>query len=98
MREVAPAAIDLARLVAEDVAGSAALVGEHVEVQVDGDRLLTHLFRCLMPGYTGWQWSVTLVRVPRSRTITVDGSGPPARGGAPPRTRMVAVERAAAAR
>ena len=50
----------------------AALVGEHLGVQVDGDRLLTHLFRCLSPGYAGWQWSVTLVRVPRSRITTVD--------------------------
>jgi Protein of unknown function (DUF3027) len=65
-------AVDVARSAAEDVAGSPALVGEHLGIQVDGDRLLTHLFRSLSPGYQGWQWSVTLTRVPRSRVATVD--------------------------
>jgi hypothetical protein len=65
-------AIELARSAAEDVAGAASLVGEHLGVQPDGDRLLTHLFSCLSPGYDGWQWSVTLARVPRSRVATVD--------------------------
>jgi Protein of unknown function (DUF3027) len=65
-------AVEVARSAAEDVAGSAALVGEHAGVQVDGERLLTHLFACLSPGYAGWQWSVTLARVPRSRIATVD--------------------------
>jgi hypothetical protein len=65
-------AVDVARSAAEDAAGTATLVGEHLGVQVDGDRLLTHLFRCLSTGYAGWQWSVTLVRVPRSRIATVD--------------------------
>lgn len=34
--------------------------------------MVTHTFAATVPGYRGWQWSVTLARAPRSRKITVD--------------------------
>jgi hypothetical protein len=48
-----------------------AAVGAHIEVVAEGDRLVTHFFDCLLPGYRGWRWAVTLTRVPRSRNVTV---------------------------
>lgn len=47
-------------------------VGEHVGVVVEGDRVLTHCFACLLPGYPGWFWTVTLARIPRSKRPTIN--------------------------
>lgn len=63
-------AVDLARDHAELEAPG--LVGEHLGVESEGDRLVTHFFDCLDPAYTGWRWAVTLVRASRSKTPTVD--------------------------
>ncbi len=46
-------------------------IGEHVSVQAEGERLVTHFFECHLPGYRGWRWAVTVTRVPRSRHVTV---------------------------
>ena len=59
-------AVDLARdAVTEDVAGP------YIEAVAEGERLVTHYFECLMPGYRGWRWAVTVARVPRSKHVTV---------------------------
>src|SRR5579864_3965517 len=71
--EACAEAVDLARSAAEEVAG-AELVGEHLGVEPDGDRVCTHLFACLDPAYTGWRWAVTIARASRSRTVTVSES------------------------
>jgi hypothetical protein len=63
-------AVDVAREAAE--ADAPGLVGEHLGVQADDDRLLTHLFACKDPAYRGWRWAVTLARAPRSKAATVD--------------------------
>lgn len=47
-------------------------VGEHAGVVAEEDRLLTHAFECLLPGYLGWYWVVTLVRLPRSQRFSID--------------------------
>ena len=47
-------------------------VGEHLGSWPEGERTVTHLFTCLLPGYRGWRWSVTLTRAPRQRTATVN--------------------------
>jgi hypothetical protein len=68
---VCAAAVDLARAAAEEeVPGS---VGEHLGVQVDGERLVTHLFACTDKGYRGWHWGVQLVRASRAKVATVNG-------------------------
>src|SRR5262249_56048285 len=61
---------DVAGRAAEEMAGAAA-VGEHLGVEADGERVVTHLFSCLDPGYRGWRWAVTVARASRSRTVTV---------------------------
>ncbi len=67
---VLTAAVDLAREAAVEIAGPGE-VGEHLAAVVDGERLVTHHFASLNPGYRGWTWAVTVARPPRSRTATV---------------------------
>jgi Protein of unknown function (DUF3027) len=71
--EACAQAIDLARAAAEEMAGPAA-VGEHVAVTADGDRVVTHLFRALVPAYHGWCWAITVARASRSKHVTVSES------------------------
>jgi hypothetical protein len=70
---------DSAAVVAVDLAREALLqeaepsdVGEHLGHQVEGERVVTHLFACTRPGYVGWRWSVTVARAPRQKVVTVD--------------------------
>jgi len=63
-------AVEVARdaLVGVAEAGS---VGDHLGIQMVAERLGTHLFACTSSSYPGWQWAVTLTRVPRGKTATV---------------------------
>lgn len=47
-------------------------VGEHLSAVIEAERVVTHLFESLAPGYRGWHWAVTVARAPRARTVTVD--------------------------
>jgi len=67
---VCAAAVTLAQTAALDVAEPGA-VGEHLGLLAEEERVVTHYFACTARGYRGWRWSVTLARVPRSRTATV---------------------------
>lgn len=65
-------AVDLAREAAIEEGGEGS-VGEHLGVVAeDGDRIVTHSFESLLPGYADWRWAVTLVRASRSRAATVN--------------------------
>jgi hypothetical protein len=66
-------AVDLARQAAVDDAG-AIEVGDYVGIEVEGDRVVTHLFSCLNPAYVGWRWAVTVARASRSKVVTVSES------------------------
>jgi hypothetical protein len=63
-------AVDVARAAAEEIA-AAGQVGDHVGVQADGDRLVTHLFACTDLAYEGWQWAITVARASRAKNVTV---------------------------
>ena len=67
----AAAAVDLARAAAEEDA-EPGTVGEHLGATAEGDRLVSHAFACLLPGYRGWRWTVTLSRASRARNVTVN--------------------------
>jgi hypothetical protein len=67
---VAAAAVDEARAAAE--ADAPGLVGEHLGVEADDERVVTHLCATLDPAYRGWRWAVTVTRASRSRTVTVN--------------------------
>ena len=64
-------AVDLARAAAVEVAGPDG-VGEHLGCAAEDERIATHSFAALNPGYVGWNWSVTVVRASRSKVVTVD--------------------------
>ena len=68
--ELCAQAVDLAWAAAAELAGSDQ-VGEHLAVEADGDRVVTHLFESLLPGYVGWRWAVTVARASRSKQVTV---------------------------
>jgi hypothetical protein len=60
------AAVDLAREAILDDH-----VGPHLGVFAEGERVVTHLFECTLPGYRGWRWAVTVARVSRSKHVTI---------------------------
>lgn len=64
-------AVELARSAALQDAELAAHVGEHLGMVMVGDRLAAHKFACTMRGYVGWEWTVTVARVPRGRVASV---------------------------
>ncbi|RPF19842.1 DUF3027 domain-containing protein [Myceligenerans xiligouense] len=64
-------AVELARAAAQEVAEHTSDVGEHVGAALETDRVVSHRFAATMKGYRGWYWTVTVARVPRSRTATV---------------------------
>ncbi|MGW1229174.1 DUF3027 domain-containing protein [Streptomyces sp. NPDC001515] len=64
-------AVDLARASAEEAAAPG-VVGEHVAVVSEGDRVVTHYFECTDPGYRGWRWAVTVARASRAKNVTLD--------------------------
>lgn len=71
--EACAQAVDLARATAQEMAGTGE-VGPHRGVEVDGDRVVTHLFDCLDPAYTGWRWAVTVARASRAKLVTFSES------------------------
>jgi Protein of unknown function (DUF3027) len=71
--EVCAQAIELARSAACEVAGAGG-VGDHLAVEAEADRVVTHFFCCLDPAYRGWQWAVIVARASRAKTVTVSES------------------------
>lgn len=69
--QVGAEAVDAARaaLTALVPAGD---VGDHLGVQAEQGKVVTHFFSCTRTGYRGWRWSVTVARAPRQKTVTVD--------------------------
>jgi DUF3027 family protein len=69
---VLASAVEVARSAAVEVGEDS--VGEHLGVRAEpeADRVATHAFAATLPGYVGWYWAVTVARVSRSKTVTVD--------------------------
>ena len=63
-------AVDVARQALADVT-RLENVGEHAGLMQEADRVVTHAFECLLPGYVGWYWTATITRATRSKHITV---------------------------
>ena len=64
-------AVDLALSAAEEAAAPG-VVGEHVALVSEGDRVVTHFFECKELGYRGWRWAVTVARASRAKIVTLD--------------------------
>ena len=67
---VAAAAVDLARAAA--VALGVGEVGAYVGAHAEEPLVVTHTFAATVPGYTGWNWAVTVARTADSDNVTVD--------------------------
>ena len=67
---VCAAAVELALAVAREVGGPS--VGEHLGVEADGERVVTHSFATREAGYVGWRWAVTVTRAEGADAVTVD--------------------------
>jgi len=65
-------AVGLARAAALEDAGpsGAKLVGDFVSVETD-ERIATYLFESFVPGYTGWRWAVTVIKVDDDSPATI---------------------------
>lgn len=63
--------MDLARAAAEEAAAPG-VVGEHVGLVAEGDRVVTHFFECKELGYRGWRWAATVARASRAKIVTLD--------------------------
>jgi hypothetical protein len=63
--------VDFARAAAIETAGEAA-VGEHLGVDAEGERVVTHYFATREWAYRGWRWAVTVTRASRSKLVTLD--------------------------
>jgi hypothetical protein len=75
---VIAAAVEQAREAAVEMAGRE--VGEHLSVRSEGEHAATHAFAASLPGYLGWYWAVTMVRVPDceptvAEVVLLPGSG-----------------------
>ena len=74
-----PAKLDQVGADAVDTARQALLelvpagdVGEHLGVDTEAKKVVTHRFACTQNGYRGWSWSVTVARAPKQKTVTID--------------------------
>ena len=66
----AAAAVDTARAaLLEEV--EPAQVGAHLDVEAEGERVVTHYFACELRGYIGWRWAVTVARASRQKRVTI---------------------------
>lgn len=68
---IAMAAVEEARTALLELVDPAD-VGASLGALAEGDRIVTHFFTCERRGYRGWQWSVTVARAARAKTVTVD--------------------------
>jgi hypothetical protein len=64
-------AVELARAAVADDA-PAGTVGEHLGVEAEDDRVVTHYFAATDPAYVGWRWAVTVARASEATEPTVD--------------------------
>src|SRR5258708_6966376 len=70
--QLCAAAADLARSPAEETVPR--LVGDHLGIETEGDRVVRRLFGCQSAAYVGWRWAVTVARAARSKQVTVSES------------------------
>lgn len=67
---VLASAVDLARAALVEIA-EPGTVGEHLGMEMLGERLGMHWFDCTSAAYVGWRWGVSVARMPRGKVATV---------------------------
>jgi|EP01037_Dinobryon_pediforme_P005918 hypothetical protein len=64
-------ALDLARGAALEDARDPKFVGELVSIDQEDERIATYLFESSLPGYSGWRWAVTVIKVDAAAPATI---------------------------
>jgi hypothetical protein len=64
-------ALEIARIAAIEDSGDSKFVGDLVSIDQEDDRIATYLFESALPGYSGWRWAVTIIKVDDSAAATI---------------------------
>jgi len=64
-------ALEIARSAAIEDSRDPKFVGELVSIDQEDDRIATYLFESSLPGYSGWRWAVTIIRVDEDSPATI---------------------------
>ena len=64
-------ALEIARSAAIEDSRDRKFVGELVSIDQEDDRIATYLFESSLPGYSGWRWAVTIIRVDEDSPATI---------------------------
>jgi len=64
-------ALEIARSAAIEDSHDPKFVGELVSIDQEDDRIATYLFESSLPGYSGWRWAVTVIKVDDEAAATI---------------------------
>ena len=64
-------ALELARNAAMEDSRDPKFVGELVSIDQEDERIATYLFESSLPGYAGWRWAVTVIKVDEQAQATI---------------------------
>ena len=64
-------ALELARNAAIEDSGDPKFVGTLVSIDQEDERIATYLFESALPGYSGWRWAVTIIKVDDQAAATI---------------------------
>ena len=64
-------ALEIARQAAIEDSGDAKFVGDLFSIDQEDERIATYLFESALPGYSGWRWAVTIIKVDERAPATI---------------------------
>ncbi len=64
-------ALEIARNAAVEDSGNSKFVGALVSIDQEDERIATYLFESSLPGYGGWRWAVTIIKVDDAALATI---------------------------
>ncbi len=64
-------ALELARNAAIEDSRDPQFVGDLVSIDLEDARIATYLFESFVPGYSGWRWAVTIIKVDDEALATI---------------------------
>ena len=64
-------ATQLARSAAIEDSRDPKFVGDLVSIDQEDDRIATYLFESSLPGYSGWRWAVTVIKLDEQSSATI---------------------------
>ena len=64
-------ATQLARSAAIEDSRDPTFVGDLVSIDQEDDRIATYLFESSLPGYSGWRWAVTVIKLDEQSSATI---------------------------